>query len=34
METDVHHPTDFNLLRDSVRCLLRETARDLSIPHT
>ena len=26
-ETDVHHPTDFNLLRDSVRCLLRETAR-------
>ena len=27
VETDVHHPTDFNLLRDSVRCLLRETAR-------
>ena len=26
-ETDVRHPTDFNLLRDSVRCLLRETAR-------
>ena len=26
-ETDVHHPTDFNLLRDSLRCLLRETAR-------
>ena len=26
-ETDVHHPTDFNLLRDSIRCLLRETAR-------
>ena len=27
VETDVRHPTDFNLLRDSVRCLLRETAR-------
>ncbi len=27
VETDVHHPTDFNLLRDSIRCLLRETAR-------
>ena len=26
-KTDVYHPTDFNLLRDSVRCLLRETAR-------
>ena len=26
-ETNVHHPTDFNLLRNSVRCLLRETAR-------
>ena len=26
-ETDVHHPTDFNLLLDSVRCLIRETER-------
>ena len=26
-ETNVHHPTDFNLPRDSVRCLLRETVR-------
>ena len=29
VETDVHHPTDFNLLRDSVRCLLRETRAGL-----
>ena len=27
VETNVHHPTDFNLLLDSVRCLVRETAR-------
>ena len=27
VETDVHHPTDVNLLRDSVRCLIREASR-------
>ena len=27
VDTNVHHPTDFNLLRDSIRCLIRETAR-------
>ena len=27
VKTDVHYPTDFNLLRDSLRCLIRETAR-------
>ena len=27
VETDVHHPTDTNLLWDSMRCLIRETAR-------
>ena len=27
VETDVHYPTDFNLLLDSVRCLVRETAQ-------
>ena len=27
VETNVHHPTDFSLLLDSVRCLIRETAR-------
>ena len=25
VETDVHHPTDTNLLWDSMRCLIRET---------
>ena len=27
VETDVHYPTDVNLLWDAVRCLLRETGR-------
>ena len=27
VETDVHYPTDVGLLRDSVRCLLREASR-------
>ena len=27
VETDVHWPTDVNLLRDAVRCLVRETHR-------
>ena len=27
VETDVHYPTDVNLLWDAVRCLVRETAR-------
>ena len=27
VETDVHYPTDTNLLWDSMRCLIRETAR-------
>ena len=27
VETDVHYPTDVNLLWDSMRCLLRETGR-------
>ena len=27
VETNVHHPTDFSLLLDSVRCLIRKTTR-------
>ena len=27
VETDVHNPTDFNLLQDSVRCLLQDSVR-------
>ncbi len=27
VETDVRHPTDFNLLWDSIRCLVREASR-------
>ena len=27
VETDVHYPTDVNLLWDAMRCLLRETGR-------
>ena len=27
VETDVHYPTDVNLLWDAMRCLIRETAR-------
>ena len=27
VETDVHYPTDFNLLLDSTRCLIRETSK-------
>ena len=27
VETDVHYPTDFNLLLDSTRCLIRETGK-------
>ncbi len=28
VETDVHFPTDVNLLMDAVRCMVRETARE------
>ncbi len=28
VETDVHFPTDVNLLLDAVRCMVRETARE------
>ena len=33
VETDVHYPTDVNLLWDAMRCLLRETGREAIAAH-